>query len=339
MGTEVTWSRPRRRSPRIEGPTWLALVGCYSVWALVLWQAETLGLLAVVPGALAVALHSSLQHEVLHGHPTRSAALNEALIFLPLGLSIPYRRFRDLHLSHHNDARLTDPYDDPESFYTTIGTWWQMHPVAGRLLLWNQTFAGRMILGPALSLWALWRGDLTRWRRGEPRIVGAYLRHAVGLAPVGLAIWASGMSPWLYIFGIAYPAISLVMVRSYIEHHAAEEVTHRTAIVDAHWFWRLLFLNNNYHAVHHTHPTLPWYQLRKRWLMERDDVLARNGQYFIGGYGEVLRRWLFTRREPLVHPFIGHDAPAHAVEARAVPRPREGAAGRERLGRRGSGAI
>ena len=60
------------------------------------------------------AAHSSLQHEALHGHPTRSAALNEALVFLPLGLLFPYRRFKMLHLRHHNNSALTDPYDDPE---------------------------------------------------------------------------------------------------------------------------------------------------------------------------------------------------------------------------------
>jgi fatty acid desaturase len=59
-----------------------------------------LGLMTV-----ATALHSSLQHEALHGHPTRSAAVNELLVALPLGVFYPYRRFRQMHLGHHNDER------------------------------------------------------------------------------------------------------------------------------------------------------------------------------------------------------------------------------------------
>jgi hypothetical protein len=59
----------------------------------------------------------------LHGHPTRSAALNEALVFPALGLFVPYRSFRDTHLRHHNDANLTDPYDDPESWYLPLPEW------------------------------------------------------------------------------------------------------------------------------------------------------------------------------------------------------------------------
>ena len=39
--------------------------------------------------------------------------LNEALVFPALSLAIPYQRFRDSHLAHHNDEILTDPYDDP----------------------------------------------------------------------------------------------------------------------------------------------------------------------------------------------------------------------------------
>ena len=96
--------------------------------------------------------------------------------------------------------------------------------------------------------------------------------------------------------------MSLIMVRSYIEHRAAETTTHRTAIVEAGWFWRLLFLNNNYHSVHHQRPSVPWYRLRGIWEAERDSVLERNGGYYIRGYGEVMRRWGVRQREPMVHP-------------------------------------
>ena len=37
-------------------------------------------------GAWLTAWHGSLQHEAIHGHPTRSARLNAALAWLPIGL-------------------------------------------------------------------------------------------------------------------------------------------------------------------------------------------------------------------------------------------------------------
>ena len=48
--------------------------------------------------------------------------LNELLVGLPIGLVYPFRRFRALHLRHHADESLTDPFDDPESYYRAF---WQ----------------------------------------------------------------------------------------------------------------------------------------------------------------------------------------------------------------------
>ena len=87
---------------------------CYGAWAaagLVLWPSYPLPALASWPSLSA--LQSSIVHEVLHGHPTRNALVNEAFVFLPIGLVWPFRRFKALHLSHHADERLTDPLRRP----------------------------------------------------------------------------------------------------------------------------------------------------------------------------------------------------------------------------------
>src|SRR5687768_12039158 len=90
-----------RSTLAIEWPTILLIVACYGSWgaSFHLWPhypALTLVLLGFV-----LALQSSLMHEVAHGHPTRSAFLNEVLVALPIGLVYPFRRFRSLHLRHH----------------------------------------------------------------------------------------------------------------------------------------------------------------------------------------------------------------------------------------------
>ncbi len=291
------------RAP-LEWPTWLALAGCYGVWGLVLAAHPLIGWWVAIPGAIAVAFHSSLQHEILHGHPTRNAAVNEALVFAPLGLFIPYRRFRDLHLIHHNDERLTDPYDDPESFYVAASDWQCRCGLMRLLLSVNATFAGRMLIGPALAMWGFWQSEIRLMQAGDMRVRTAWVHHALGLIPVLGLVWMSGMNPFFYLFAIAYPAMSLIMVRSYIEHRAAGPSQERTAIVEAGWFWRLLFLNNNFHAVHHDNPTMAWYRLPARWQANREAVLARNGDYLVPGYGAVARQWLIKRREPVIHPWV-----------------------------------
>ena len=296
-------SRVPVRGLLAEWPTWIALAGCYLVWALSMLAYETVGILAFVTMALSAAFHSSLQHEMLHGHPTRRAAVNEALVWLPLGLFIPYRRFRDLHLRHHNDTRLTDPYDDPESFYHNESDYALMGRIRQALLCANATFAGRMLIGPALALYGFARTERARLRANERGVRAAWANHAAGVAAVVAIVGWMGVPLWLYILLAAYPGMALIMVRSFIEHRAHEDPRQRSAVVESGPFFSLLFLNNNLHRVHHAKPAVAWYRLPALYRAERGRYLAENGGYLIQGYGEVLRRWLLRAREPVVHPY------------------------------------
>lgn len=293
-----------RRRVAVEWPTIALLGACYGVWAGALLLHETIGWpLAALIAAYATALHASLQHEALHGHPTRSAAVNEALIFPSLILMLPYRRIKELHLRHHRDERLTDPYDDPESFYLTEAD----HDAAPGWLRWllrrNRSLGGRMVFGPWLSVFGLYRLDWSE--RARPKVRDAYLRHALGAGLVIAFVWGVADAPiWLYALTVVWPAYALLMVRTFAEHRAAQSPDARTAIVESGPVMSLLFLNNNLHAVHHAHPTEPWYALPEIWRRERADVLARNGGYYFSSYGEILRRWLFSGKEPIAHPIM-----------------------------------
>ena len=286
-----------------EWPTWLLLGGCYGAWLASLLGHSALGPLWFVPLVLLVTLHSSLQHELLHGHPTRSRRLNELLAFPSLGLFIPYRRFRDLHIAHHRDENLTDPYDDPESWYVSETCWRRTGPLLRALLALNATLLGRVLLGPALALGGFWRSEWRAARGGRRDVRRAWLVHVAALVPVLVVLASAGIALPLYAVAVAYPAMSLLMIRTFIEHRAAEAVPERTAVVEAGPLMSLLFLNNNLHAVHHDAPSLPWYALPGRWQASRSAVLASNGDYhFPDGYAGVARRWLLARREPVVHP-------------------------------------
>ncbi|MBY8977222.1 fatty acid desaturase [Rhodobacteraceae bacterium NNCM2] len=292
---------------KIEWPTWIALFVMHLGWALVLYSYQFAGLLVLIPGAVLVAFHSSLQHEALHGHPTRNRWVNELLVCLPVGLFIPYRRFHDLHLRHHNDSRLTDPYDDPESRYLAERDWNTLSMPMRWLFAVNATFAGRLLLGPILMVVFFLIDEARLIAGGDKRVRQAWIYHVAGLVPVLWFISLSGMPLWLYVVGIALPALSLLAVRIYIEHRAADCPMQRSAIVEANWFWSLLFLNNNLHRVHHEKPALAWYQIPAEWNANRDRFLKDNGHYYIRGYGEVMRNWFLRRREPVIHPTMRRD--------------------------------
>jgi fatty acid desaturase len=301
----------RRRRHGVEWPTWLALAACYAAWAAVTWAWTLLPFpLFMVLAAYTVALQSSLRHEALHGHPTRSTRINEALVFPPLCLLIPYRRFRDMHLRHHFDARLTDPYDDPESWFLAERDW-NAQPRAMKLLLTvNNTLAGRLFIGPLLSVAGLARHDLKAVLAGNRRIATAWAMHVAGAVPV--VLWLTlvcAMPVWVYLAAASWPGLSLLMLRTYAEHQAHPEAGPRTAIIEASPVFSFLFLNNNLHYVHHKRPRVPWYDLPKLYRAERARLIEENGGYGFAGYLDLARRHLVRARQPVPHPFLRRERP------------------------------
>ena len=113
------------------------------------------------------------------------------------------------------------------------------------------------------------------------------------------------MSPLFYVFGIVYPGTAVLLLRSFAEHRAEQDVFERTAIVENSWFFGPLFLFNNLHAAHHERPLIPWYELPAWYRANRGRLLAANGGLVYDGYGEVVRRFLFTPHDVNVHPSPG----------------------------------
>lgn len=300
----------RRRRNTVEWPTFLALAGCYMVWAAVVHFNALLPVVVFVPvAAYCVALQSSLRHEALHGHPTRRLWLNEALVFPPLCLLVPYRRFRDTHLKHHHDARLTDPYDDPESWYLAERDYASLSVTMRTLLRLNATLAGRLVLGPPLMIYGLVRHDIRQVIDGDREIAVAWALHLLGCVPVAAFILYSGMSIWTYLLLASWPGLALLNLRTYAEHRAHPDVPMRTAIIETNPLIGLLFLNNNLHFVHHRRPRVPWYELPAVYHAERERYRAENGGYSFDGYLDLARRHLLKAREPLVHPFMRRGDP------------------------------
>jgi fatty acid desaturase len=283
------------------------LGGCYATWLTVTAFADVLGPWIAWPLiTLTITLHSSLQHEVLHGHPFRDGMLNAALVFPALGLLIPYQRFKALHLAHHNDTNLTDPHDDPESFYLDPAAWRRLSRPLRAALRFNNTLLGRMILGPAIATAKMYRSDLRRLAHGDRSVARAWLLHALGAAPVVLWLATAGEVSAAGYALCAYLGLSILNVRTFLEHRADEAVHGRCVIVEDRGALALLFLNNNFHAVHHLRPDLPWYAIPRHYRENREHFLALNRDYRFTSYAEVLRRYALRQKEPVAHPLIAN---------------------------------
>lgn len=295
-------SGPARRN--VEWPTVALIALCYGTWL----AAGTVGwaispALALFVLTLAVALQSSLMHEASHGHPTRNGLVNEVLVGLPIGLVYPYRRFRTLHLRHHADERLTDPFDDPESWYQALWKHRRMPRFLQRLLAFNNTMIGRFLIGPAISNVAFLLSDWKLLRAGDPAVQRAWRHHLVGLLVlVPLLVFAFRMPLWLYLVPV-YLGQSIISIRTFAEHQWSERPDGRTIIVERSPL-SLLFLNNNLHLVHHKQPTVPWYELPGLFRARREEWVRMNGGYVFANYLALFRAFALRPKEPVVHPVL-----------------------------------
>ena len=283
----------------------MALIfACHAVWMLGTTSITALSLpLGIAVTGFAVALGSSLQHEAIHGHPFRNALVNAALVFPSHNLAIPYHRFRDTHLDHHVNGNLTDPYDDPESNYLDPAVWRRLSGTMRAILLFNNTLLGRVMIGAAVSQVAFMYGDLRAAMAGDRRVIHGWLWHLPAVAPVLFWLGSVGQMPaWAYLLS-AYIGLSLIKIRTFLEHQAHERASGRTVIIEDRGPLAFMFLNNNLHAVHHAHPRVPWYRLPKLYKDNRMRFVARNGGYVYRSYWQIFRRHLLQAKDQVPHPF------------------------------------
>lgn len=289
---------------RIEWQTVVLALAIYGGWLALglFWQALPYPLLFLAGGWI-VAWQGSLQHEVLHGHPTRVRWLNDLIGWPPIALWLPYRIYKSTHLKHHNDEWLTDPIEDPESYYLT-GAHWQRTGRLGRAIAAaNNTLLGRITIGPIVAVVAFFSSEAIRLARGDLHHLGTWTTHLVGC--VGVLAWATlvcGMPVWIYLSAFVYSGIALSRLRSFAEHRYAGTKEQRTAIVEKTPLLGLLFLHNNLHIVHHSWPQVPWYEIPGLYRTHRQAFISLNGGLVYDGYAEVARRYLWRAHHEPVHP-------------------------------------
>lgn len=301
-------SSGRKRISRnigIEWPTVFLIAACYAAWgALTLFSYPIHPIISLLALGAVLALQSSLMHEVSHGHPTRKGWLNELLVGLPIGLVYPFRRFRALHLRHHADERLTDPFDDPESYYRAFWHYEKLPPPMQVLLKLNNTMVGRIVIGPPLGMWVFLTSELKLLLDGDRAVRKAWALHALALAVV-LALIAvfSSIPLWLYILVPVWIGQSIIQIRTFAEHQWSERPDGRTIIIERSPL-SFFFLNNNLHLVHHKTPTAAWYRLPKLFRERRQEWINMSGGYVYPNYLALLKDFAFKPKEPVAHPFL-----------------------------------
>jgi fatty acid desaturase len=296
----------RQKFLKFDGPTWIVALVLYAAWILLIWYNAVLPWWVIMPvGAYLLAWHFSLQHEAIHSFRGVPAWLRFAVVFPPIGLWFPYPLYRKSHTTHHRDIHLTIPGVDTESYYVLQADWQRMGAIKRGLLMFNQTMAGRLLIGPALRLWILITKETRRVRQHDFSHLPHWAAHVVA---VGALFWfisgVCGFPWWQYCLLIAYPGLSLSLLRAFTEHRAADDSQERTASVESNALFGILYLYNNLHVAHHLKPAMPWYQIPRFYRENRTELLESNGEFVFKGYGQLAKRYFLVPVFSPVHPTL-----------------------------------
>ncbi|SFN81517.1 Fatty acid desaturase [Sphingomonas sp. OK281] len=281
----------------VSWPTMVVALAIYGGWFVVtLYHSAIATPVLMLAGGWLLAWQGSLQHETIHGHPTRSRWINTAVGFAPLSLWLPYRLYRRSHLAHHGAAIITDPHHDPESRYRTRTDALSM--AAGFL---QATLLGQMVFGPPITICRFLIVEARRLVREPKRVVRDWLPHLIAVALVVWWLDHVGLGVVRYVMVFVYPGMALTMLRSYAEHRADLTTFGRAASVERAGVFALLFLNNNLHAAHHERPLLNWYELPGYHDRNRARLIEQGAPIY-RGYGEIVRRFAIFAHDDMVHP-------------------------------------
>jgi phenylacetate-CoA oxygenase/reductase PaaK subunit len=261
---------PGESVPGVARPTVALFLGSLALWVLATW-----GLLSnraspwlTVPVAAAVTFTMfTVVHECTHHAAGQSHWLNAllgrlAMPFVVCWVSFP--TFRFIHIEHHRYAN--DDASDPDA-YSSHGPWWQAP------FRWMTTDLQYILFYlPRL--------------RSRPGAEVAETGVAVVATLAGLAAAAATGRLWtvalVYLIPERIGVTFLVWWFDWLPHHGLPD-TQRTnryratrVRIGMEWLLTPLMLYQNYHLLHHLHPSIPFYRYIRTWRRNEQAYLDRD---------------------------------------------------------------
>jgi ring-1,2-phenylacetyl-CoA epoxidase subunit PaaE len=261
---------PGERVPPLAWPT----VALYVV-TLALFGAEVGAYLAgvsawvTVPmGAAVTFLMFSVLHESTHHAVSTHTGLNDLFGRISVPFVAPYSAFsmiKFIHIEHHrntNEAKDTDP-----DAWTSEGPWWQLPFRWATIDAWYVVFY------------------LRRIRRRPRREQVAAVLTVAAFAGVVTAVSLTGTFAAFAVLVLVPQRIGLMILAwwfDYLPHHGLtitqrEDKYRATRVrVGGEKILTPLFVYQNYHLVHHLHPSIPFYRYVRAWRRNESAYLDRD---------------------------------------------------------------
>ena len=242
----------------------LALFGA-STWAALTDTLPAIATIAASAAAIFVlftVLHDA-SHYSISSHRWVNVAFGRVAMFFVSPL-ISFKSFAFIHIEHHRNTN--DGESDPDHF-VSAAPWWQLP-----------------IRFPAMDLPYI--GLLVRNLRRRPR---AEILETAALMTLSVTVIVSAaFTGHLWTLALIYliPERAAMFVLAWwfdwLPHHDLEDTQRENRYratrnrVGMEWLFTPLLLSQNYHLVHHLHPSVPFYRYVKTWRRNEEAYLERN---------------------------------------------------------------
>jgi ring-1,2-phenylacetyl-CoA epoxidase subunit PaaE len=210
----------------------------------------------------------SVLHEATHHAMSTDTRLNNVFGHLSQPFVAAYTTFplmQYIHIEHHRNTN--EPKSSDPDAWTSEGPWWQLPFRWATIDVWYMAFYLRRL-------------------RERPRVeVVVTLGTFVSVATVFGAIAATGPLYELIVLYVIPQRIGLTILAwwfDYLPHHGLTATqrenkyrTTRVRVGGEAWITPL-FVYQNYHLVHHLHPSVPFYRYVRAWRRNETAYLDRD---------------------------------------------------------------
>lgn len=236
-----------------------ALDGEVSRW----WLAATVPAQALVTFTMFTVLHEATHHAAGRWRWVNDVLGRLSIPFVAAWATFPLVRY--IHIEHHRHTN-EDVLVDPDA-------WVEGGPAWQRPLRWLAIDGWYFrFYGPRMA------------RRPRREVVGALVNLAVVVA-VAVTLVATGHGLALLLLYLVPQRLGIGVLAwwfDWLPHHdlgvtaRADRFRATRVRVGREWLMTPVMLYQNYHLVHHIHPTIPFYRYVRAWENTRDDYLARD---------------------------------------------------------------
>jgi phenylacetate-CoA oxygenase/reductase PaaK subunit len=261
---------PGEPVPRLALPTF----AIFTV-SLGIWIASTVAALNdSVPAGVTIALNAAVSfvmftvlHDASHYSLSSTRWVNGlfgrlSVMFVVGAASFP--TFGYIHIEHHRHSN--DDANDPDT-WASHGPWWQLPFRWITIDLWY----GRYYFKHARS-------------RPRAEVLESLALTTLFLGVIAACI-ATGHFTELAIIYLIPQRIALLVLAwwfDWLPHHGLQDTQRENRYratrnrVGMEWLYTPLMLSQNYHLVHHLHPSIPFYRYMATWRRNEEAYLERN---------------------------------------------------------------